>query len=78
VGIQQRRGLFGAQETMKKKEFPYVAFLPLGKSAGLPVLPDKLGAAEVLDPFAPDVTDRPYGRWSKRRGRQISAFMTCC
>ena len=49
-------GAFSARtEAMRKKNFPYVAFLPLGKSAGLPVLPDKLGAGEVLDPFTPDV-----------------------
>lgn len=40
-------------ETMRRMNFPYVNFLPLGKGDGVQVLPDKIGAAEVLDPFVP-------------------------
>lgn len=44
-------------ETMKNKNFPYVKSLPTGKASGIPVLPDKVGAAELIDPFAPGVEE---------------------
>jgi Domain of unknown function (DUF1083). len=49
--------------TMREKNFPYVSFLPTGKNEGVAMLPDKLGAGEVMDPFAPGVAealDRAY------------------
>lgn len=42
-------------ETMKNLQFPRVTFLPLDEKSGLPVLPDKIGAGRVLDPFSPGV-----------------------
>jgi hypothetical protein len=57
-------GAFGPYtDTMRSLNFPTVAFLPGGGRDGLAMLPDKLGAAEVMDPFAPgveDVLDRAY------------------
>jgi hypothetical protein len=51
-------GAFGPYtDTMRRLNFPTVAFLPGGKSDGLTMLPDKLGAAEVVDPFAPGVAE---------------------
>lgn len=47
-------GAFGPYtETMRRLNFPTVAFLPSGKKEGVAYLPERLGAAEVMDPFAP-------------------------
>ncbi len=47
-------GAFSAYtESMKAAHLPYVSFLPLGKGEGVEVLPDKIGAGDVLDPFVP-------------------------
>lgn len=40
-------------QAMEKLGFPTVAFLPLGAGDGVKLLPEKIGAAEVLDPFVP-------------------------
>ncbi len=49
-------GAFSANtETMRSRNFPGVSFLPLGKRDAIPVLPENLGAAELMDPFAPGV-----------------------
>lgn len=37
---------------MREQNFPYVAFLPNGKDQGVRYLPERIGAAEVMDPFA--------------------------
>lgn len=51
-------GAFGSEsDTMRAKNFPYVTFLPGGKKEGVAYLPDRVGAAEVIDPFAPGVED---------------------
>jgi len=39
--------------TMRKMDFPYVGFLPLGEGGGVEMLPDRIGASELLDPFVP-------------------------
>jgi hypothetical protein len=47
-------GAFSANtESMKAARFPGVAFLPLGKGEGVVTLPERIGAAELLDPFVP-------------------------
>ena len=47
-------GAFGPHtETMRRLNFPTVSFLPNGKKEGVAYLPERLGAAEVMDPFAP-------------------------
>lgn len=38
---------------MRSRHFPYVSWLPMGQEFGARMLPDKVGASEVLDPFAP-------------------------
>jgi hypothetical protein len=43
--------------TMRERNFPTVAFLPNGKAEGVSYLPDRVGAAEVMDPFAPGFED---------------------
>ncbi len=49
-------GAFGPYtDTMRALNFPTVSFLPDGQNAGLTMLPDKLGASEIMDPFAPGV-----------------------
>jgi hypothetical protein len=40
-------------EAMRERNFPTVSFLPSGKGQGVKVLPDKVGAAELMDPFVP-------------------------
>ncbi|HSI87060.1 MAG: sugar-binding protein [Candidatus Methylacidiphilales bacterium] len=40
-------------EAMKSANIPTVSFLPLGPGNGVQHLPDKIGAASVLDPFYP-------------------------
>jgi hypothetical protein len=44
-------------DTMKEMKFPNVNFLPIGDRSGLKMLPDKIGAARILDPFAPDAEE---------------------
>src|SRR5690606_5454926 len=47
-------GAFSAYtDAMRERNFPTVSFLPSGKTQGVQVLPDKVGAAELMDPFAP-------------------------
>jgi len=59
-------GAFGPYtDTMRRLNFPTVSFLPGGKADGLTMLPDKLGAAEAVDPFAPgtaEALDRAYAK----------------
>ncbi len=43
-------------ESMRTRSFPYVGMLPL-KAKGLALLPDKLGADKLFDPFAPGVEE---------------------
>jgi len=38
---------------MRSRQFPYVSWLPSGREFGAKMLPDKVGASELLDPFAP-------------------------
>lgn len=52
-------------DTMRKLNFPYVSFLPLGKGDGVQVLPDKIGAAEILDPFVPGTEEALERRFAK-------------
>lgn len=52
-------------DTMRKLNFPYVSFLPLGKGDGVQVLPDKIGAAEVLDPFYAGTEESLEKRFAK-------------
>lgn len=50
-------------DTLRRLRFPVSLTLPNGKSEGVAHLPDRLGAAEVMDPFAPGVEealDRAY------------------
>ncbi|GHC13421.1 sugar-binding protein [Cerasicoccus arenae] len=47
-------GAFGPYTVaMREEGFPTVAFLPDGKKQGAIMLPEKIGAAEIADPFAP-------------------------
>lgn len=51
--------------TMRKMNIPYVTFLPLGKGDGVQVLPDKIGAAELLDPFVPGTESALAAKFAK-------------
>lgn len=42
-------------KTMRELNFPYVSFLPGSKEVTM--LPDKVGASEVIDPFAPNAAE---------------------
>ncbi len=42
-------------EAMKTARIPYVLSLPLNRWNNLPMLPEKIGAAECIDPFAPNI-----------------------
>jgi hypothetical protein len=45
-------GAFSTQtESMRAANFPYVNFLPLGRESDLAVLPERLGASYLMDPF---------------------------
>jgi hypothetical protein len=47
-------GAFSAStQTMRELNFPGVTGLPNGRPHGVTCLPDKIGAAELMDPFAP-------------------------
>jgi len=60
-------GAFSASTgTMKKMNFPYVLSLPFGNGSGVAVLPDKVGAAELMDPFAPGVEEALDKIFAKR------------
>ena len=49
-------GAFGNySQTMRSLNFPTVSFLPGSQKDGITLLPDKIGAAELMDPFAPGV-----------------------
>lgn len=51
--------------SMREMEFPHVAFLPHGREDGVIYLPDRFGADDIMDPFAPgveDALDRAYAR----------------
>ncbi len=51
-------GAFGGHvPTFRSLNFPSVSFLPSGKDQGVRYLPDRVGAAEVMDPFAPGFED---------------------
>ena len=51
-------GAFGPEtDTMRARNFPYVTFLPGGKKEGVAYLPDRVGASELIDPFAPGVEE---------------------
>jgi hypothetical protein len=52
-------------DTMRAMNFPYVSFLPLGKGGGVQVLPDKIGAAEILDPFVPGTEEALEKKFAK-------------
>ncbi len=39
-------------DAMRERGFPYVMTLPSGKEQGVKMLPDRVGAAELMDPFA--------------------------
>ncbi len=52
-------GAFSEQtQVMDRMQVPYVAFLPVGRNHGVAVLPDKIGAAYLMDPFAPGVEEK--------------------
>lgn len=51
-------GAFGNySQTMRTLNFPTVSFVPGGKKQGVAHLPDKVGAAELMDPFAPGIEE---------------------
>ena len=51
-------GAFGGHvPTFNTLNFPSVSFLPSGKEQGAVYLPDRVGASEVMDPFAPGFED---------------------
>lgn len=51
--------------SMKEAKFPTVAHLNLGKGGGIEVLPEKLGASEVMDPFHPGTEQALEVRFAK-------------
>ena len=52
-------------EAMKSADFPNVSFLPLGPGDGVQVLPDKIGAATLLDPFVEGTEEALDKRFAK-------------
>jgi len=59
-------GAFCAQtEAMKAAGFPTVSFLPLGKGDGVEVLPDRIGAADLIDPFVPGTEEALEKKFAK-------------
>ncbi|PTY02938.1 hypothetical protein DB346_07965 [Verrucomicrobia bacterium LW23] len=52
-------------EAMKAANFPTVTFLPLGEGGGVQVLPDKLGAGSLIDPFVPGTEEALDARFAK-------------
>ena len=64
-------GAFSANtETMRKMNFPYAGFLPISGDAAY-VLPDKVGAGELLDPFAPGVADAVDKSFAKGLAKNV-------
>jgi len=56
--------------TMRERGFPYVLTLPNGKAEGVKMLPDRVGAAELMDPFAPgaeEALDKAFAAALPRR-----------
>jgi hypothetical protein len=52
-GFNSSGAFSGNPETFAKMNFANVGFLPLGEGEGIKLLPDKIGAASLLDPFVP-------------------------
>ncbi len=52
--------------TMRERNFPYVSWLPSGEEYGAKTLPDKLGAAKVIDPYWPGTEEALDKAFSKR------------
>ncbi|MDF3057980.1 MAG: hypothetical protein K0R17_2195 [Rariglobus sp.] len=51
-------GAFGGHvPTFRTLNFPSVSFLPSGKEQGVSYLPDKVGAADLIDPFGPGIEE---------------------
>ncbi|CAN5417812.1 hypothetical protein BH09VER1_BH09VER1_29260 [soil metagenome] len=60
-------GAFSAEtKAMRELNFPRVSFLPLGGGDGVHVLPDKIGAAELLDPFAPGTEEALSAKFARQ------------
>jgi hypothetical protein len=60
-------GAFSANtEAMKARNFASVPFLPLGKGGGVDVLPDKVGAAPLMDPFVPGTEEALDKRFAEK------------
>lgn len=52
-------------EAMKNLNFPTVAFLSLGADDGVKILPERIGTAELMDPFVPgteEALDRKFAK----------------
>lgn len=52
-GFNSAGAFSGNPKTFQDTNFPNVGFLPLGAGDGVVVLPDKVGAQPLLDPFVP-------------------------
>jgi hypothetical protein len=59
-------------ESMRELNFPTVNFLPLNKGEGIELLPDRLGAAMLMDPFVPgteQVLDTRFAKVIAKRAK---------
>ncbi|MGB8355077.1 MAG: sugar-binding protein [Chthoniobacteraceae bacterium] len=52
-GFNSAGAFSGYSPTMRAKNFPCVSFLPSGEKQGVKMLPDKIGTADLMDPFVP-------------------------
>jgi hypothetical protein len=60
-------GAFSVQtDAMREAQFPGVSILPLNRKSGLPMLPGNVGAAELMDPFAPDAESRMEAAFAEK------------
>lgn len=65
-GFNSSGAFSGNPEAFKTLNFPNVGFLPLGRGDGIEVLPDKVGAAPLMDPFVPGTEEALDKRFSEK------------
>jgi len=53
-------------QAMRERHFPYVSWLPMGQEFGTKMLPDRIGASEVIDPFVSGAEEALGKAFAKR------------
>ena len=64
-GFNSAGAFCASTPSMKAAGFPTVSFLPLGKGGGVEVLPDKIGAGDLMDPFVPGTEEALEKKFAK-------------